>query len=139
MISSHVRRAVRVRARDGVGVEVERARHEAADQRAAGRERAVPGRRQVHQAGAGWKFRIGNANGYTAPSQPTTSSGESSSVKPCQRPRAAPPASRRPSSSGPTNVGRPEVAVAVRRVHAQLADLVAPLPRDVQAAGQLEA
>ena len=45
-----VRRAVRVRARDRLGVEVDRARHEAADQRAARGERAVPRRRQVHRA-----------------------------------------------------------------------------------------
>ncbi|KYF86793.1 hypothetical protein BE20_28000 [Sorangium cellulosum] len=47
-----------------------------------------------------WKLWIGNANGYTAPSQPTTSSGERSQAKPWNA------RERMPSSSGPTNVGR---------------------------------
>src|SRR6187401_340006 len=54
----------------------------------------------------GWNARIGNAHGYTEPSQPTTSNGESSSAKPCQRPSLRTTQRRIPSSYGGCNSGR---------------------------------
>src|SRR5580765_1210394 len=54
----------------------------------------------------GWNARIGNAHGYTEPSQPTTSSGDSASWKPCHVPARRTTSLRIFSSLGPENTGR---------------------------------
>ena len=94
-------------------------------------ERAVPGRRQVHRARRAAGSR-GSGRPTGRPCRPSRRRRAASgrSAKPWKRAaRASPRSSRMPSSIGPAKLGRAEVAVAVRRVHAQLADLVAPLLR----------
>ena len=103
-----VDRRVRVRAGDRLGVEVERPRHEAADERAARRERAV----HTSAAGAprptrGWKRRMGNAHGIDGA---VPADDVERRVRRTRKPWKAPPRlttrSRMPSSRGPANDGR---------------------------------
>ena len=120
-------------------VEVDEPRHEAADQRAARGERAVPRRRQVHRRHA----RLEREDRERPRIDRAVPADD---VERRVLDREAVPACRRGarrargclSSYGARELRALEVALLVRRVHAELADLVAPLLREVQAAVERE-
>ncbi len=129
------RPSVRVRARDGLRVEVHHPRHEAS--RSAPRARRTCRARWAAGAPAplaagssGWGTPTGTPS---RPSPPRPAASAGSGTRGTRRPRFT-TSSRMPSSCGPVNSTTLEVPVAVGRVHAQLPHVVAPLPRQVQPA-----
>jgi len=125
MISSAMGRAVGYRARDGVGWS-RAGRTKPADQRAPGGD--VP-----CQVGGRWTDRRGLERedrerpriDRAVPADDVER--ESARVKPCQEPERRTTSSRMPSIARRHQLGALEVAVRVRRVHAELADRVAAL------------
>ena len=137
LVAAH--RSVRIGAGDRVGVEVERPGHEAADQRAARRERAVHRRRQVHLPDARLKAQDREGPGIDRAVPPDDVQRRALIAKAVERPVPLDQQIAQALLERSAEVGAAKIPVAVRGVHAQLADLVAPLPGQAEAGGALDA
>ena len=134
----HVDGGVRVRAGDRLGMEIQDARHEGADERAACRKRAVPGRGQVHEPGARLEVQDREGEGVhgAVPADDVERRGvEAEAV---ERPGSLHEEVADPLVHRPLPLDAVEVAVRVGRVHAELPGLVPPLRRQPDAARELE-
>src|SRR3569623_573362 len=134
LVAVHAR--VRIGARDRGGAEADEPRHEAAHERTARRERPVPGRRQVHA-----RHPRLEREDRERPRIHAAVPADDVERRVLDR-EAVPAAFATHDQLADAFVVRRaqlralEVALAVRRIHAELADLVAPLLQNVEAAVQ---